>query len=83
MEKKWKISLLLVATSMLTACITNPNISKDLASSQIGCSPKDIKITDETARMGGIHNWNAECKGQKFICSYNTTAGTKCIKPIK
>lgn len=69
---------ILVFSAMLVGCITNPNISRDLTSGQIGCSPTDIEILNETARMGGTHTWTAVCKGKEYICNYHTTTGSKC-----
>ncbi len=76
-----KIILMLAFFSILLAgCITNPRISKDLTSGQIGCSPGDIEIRDETAGIGGTHTWTAICKGKQYVCNYHTTTGSKCTE---
>lgn len=75
---KEKILTILMVPVFLVGCMTNPAISKDLTSGQIGCSPTDITILNETARMGGTHTWTAVCKGNQYICNYHTTTGAKC-----
>lgn len=74
----FKLSVASILAFSIAGCMTNPNISKDLSSGQIGCSPSDITIENETASMGGTHTWTAICKGEQYICNYHTTTGTKC-----
>lgn len=78
MKNKLKLILFIMFLSTLSACKTNPNISRDLTAGQIGCSPDEIGIENETARFSGTHTWTAICKGEQYICSYHSTTGTKC-----
>jgi len=41
---------------------------KSITSGQIGCSPEDIRITEEEAGQTS-KNWVAECRGKRFHCT--------------
>lgn len=71
---------LLIIMIGFSGCLTNPEISKQFTSSNIGCETRDINIINETADFNGMHTWTAECKGKEYICTYHTTAGSKCTE---
>lgn len=77
------LALPLAVGVLLTGCIKNPEISKQFTSSNIGCETKDIQIFNETADFNGMHTWTAECKGKRYLCTYHSTAGSKCKELIK
>jgi hypothetical protein len=56
----------------------SPRISRDLTSGQIGCSPSEIAIRNETAGIAGTHTWTAVCKGKEYVCNYHSTTGSRC-----
>lgn len=74
----YKVALVITTVTIVTGCMTNPRISKDLSSGKIGCSPSDITIQNETASFGGTHTWTAICKDERYICNYHTTTGANC-----
>ncbi|NNN70904.1 hypothetical protein [Vibrio sp. 3-2(1)] len=78
--KKFLLSVFLL--SIITGC-TSARISRNLSSGVIGCPAKEIVIKNERASFGGLHTWEAECKGHQFICSYQETTGVHCIKPLE
>jgi hypothetical protein len=68
---------------VFSGCITNANISKQFTSSNTGCFKKDIQILNETAEFNGMHTWTAKCKGKTYLCTYHSTAGSKCMEAVK
>ncbi len=76
--KSIKLMILVSLIFGLSGCITNPKLSKQFTSSNIGCEVKDIEIYNETAEFNGMHTWTAVCKGKKYLCTYQSTAGSKC-----
>jgi hypothetical protein len=42
-----------------------------LSSGRIGCMPEEIATSEPKAGIGG-GNWVAECRGRRFVCSYET-----------
>lgn len=78
-----RIVLFGVVSLLTTGCVTNPEISKQFTSGQTGCLEKDITITNETASANGMHNWVAECKGKKYVCSYHYGDGAKCTEMVE
>ena len=72
-----KIIVLLITTILLTGC-TSSRISRNLSAGVVGCPAKQIKITNESASIDGFHEFNAECEGHKYLCSYHSTAGINC-----
>ncbi len=72
-----KIILLLVATILLTGC-TSARISRNLSAGVVGCPARYVKITNERASFGGFHEFNAECNGRNYFCSYHHTSGINC-----
>lgn len=81
-EMNRTIAMLMVG--VLVAGCTNARISRSFSAGQIGCPDSEIAITNETASgpMGRLHNWEAECRGQHFICSYEETAGAHCKEAL-
>jgi hypothetical protein len=78
-----KTILTLMAIMTLFGC-TSATISKNLAAGAIGCPPNDIVIQNETATLiGSMHNFEAVCKGKRFICSYQPTTGINCKEKIQ
>ncbi len=73
-----------LAVAVLLGGCTNTRISRSFSSGQIGCPPDEITITNETATgpMGRLHNWEAECRGKHYICSYEQTAGAHCKEAL-
>ena len=65
-----KVVILLVSIILLISGCTSARISKSLASGAIGCPTKDVKISDETATVEGLHNFTATCDGIEYFCSY-------------
>ena len=81
-EMNRTIAMLMVGV-LVTGC-TNARISRSFSAGQIGCPDSEIAITNETASgpMGRLHNWEAECRGKHFICSYEETAGAHCKEAL-
>jgi hypothetical protein len=71
---------IVVATAVLLTLggCKSARISRDLTSGQIGCSPSEISITNETAGIAGTHTWTATCHGKQYVCNYHTTTGSRC-----
>lgn len=69
---------LAVALAFSVGGCKSASISKDLTSGQIGCSPHEISISNETARISGTHTWTATCHGKQYVCNYHSTTGSKC-----
>jgi hypothetical protein len=74
---KTYLSLAVLLCLSLAGC-KSPRISRDLTSGQIGCSPGEISIRNETAGISGTHTWTAVCHGKEYICNYHTTTGSRC-----
>ncbi len=71
-----RIPLILFMAVMVAGC-TSPRISSTLSSGIIGCPSDEIKISDEKA-FGSVHEWVAECRGKRYICSYTYGSNTNC-----
>ena len=69
--------ILIISIALLTGCV-NPQVSKDLSSGAIGCSPDEITITNEKATANSIHTWTATCKGKTYHCSYHPSSNVNC-----
>lgn len=68
---------------LLAGCaITNERISRNLSAGVIGCPPEEIQIVNETATIEGTHNWEAHCKGKRFICTFQAGTGTHCTEAL-
>jgi hypothetical protein len=75
--------LILMVVIAFVGC-TSARVSRNLASGVIGCPPQEIEIFNETAEpIGGMHNFEAMCRGKHFICSYQRTTGINCKEPIQ
>ena len=75
------ILIAIVLAFSFSGCMTNEHLSQQFTSSQIGCNAEDIQIIDERAAMfTGMHTWNAKCNGKEYICTYQQTAGAKCVE---
>jgi len=78
-----KTAIMVIAVSTaLCGCITSERVSKNFASGVIGCSPGEITIVNETATFDGMHNFEAICKGKRFVCSYQATTGINCKEAL-
>jgi hypothetical protein len=80
-------TLLVVAIALpaaLSVSCTNARISQGFTSGAIGCPRDEITIYNETADgpMGSMHAWEAECRGKRFVCSYQETAGVNCKEAL-
>jgi hypothetical protein len=71
----------LIAAVLAAGC-TSARVSKSLASGEIGCPPDAIVIENETATATGLHNFEAICKGKRFICQYQETTGINCTEAL-
>lgn len=79
-----KNAIMILIVSMFFASCTSARISSDLASGAIGCCPDEIKILNETASfVGARHNFEAICRGKRFICSYQPTTGINCKEALQ
>ena len=72
-----KITFLFFIFIFLSGC-TSARISRSLASGEIGCPVKEVKITNETATLEGLHNFTATCNGVEYHCSYMYPNPIKC-----
>jgi hypothetical protein len=75
-KMKNKIALILISTSLI-GC-TSARVSRQLSAGVIGCPSSQIKITNETASMSGMHEFTAECDGRVYVCSYVYGSNTNC-----
>ena len=64
-----KLIILISIVTLFFGC-TSARISRSLASGAIGCPIKEVKITNETATIEGLHNFTATCDGVEYYCSY-------------
>lgn len=74
-----KILFGLIVAALMGGC-TSARVSQSLASGAIGCPANQIQITNETATVTGLHNFNAACGGKKYICSYHQSSGINCTE---
>ena len=79
--KMIKAIFFVLMLGVLAAC-TSAKISRSLASGAIGCAPNDIQILNETANVGGVHNFTAVCKGVNYVCTYKYPNPTACTKQL-
>ena len=76
--------ILILAIVIAVVGCTSARVSRNLASGAIGCPPQEIAIFNETADpIGGMHNFEAMCRGKHFICSYQRTTGINCKEAIQ
>jgi hypothetical protein len=73
---------LITALMILTVSCTSSRVSRNLASGAIGCPTSEISIVNETASVGGSHNFEAICQEQRFYCHYHETSGIDCTKAL-
>ena len=72
-----RVAALFVVAAMIAGC-TSARISRSLSSGVIGCPSDDINIIDERASLTGTHEWIAECKGKRYVCSFVAGSNTNC-----
>lgn len=72
----------LIAALMLAGC-TSARISRSMSSGVIGCPTDQIEIVDEKASLSGTHEWIAECKGKRYVCSFVAGSNTNCKEMVK
>lgn len=81
-----KALICLMACLMIAGCTSTRNYA-NLSAPVIGCHPDEIDIEQGTLiPIGGKHNWEAACKGKRYVCSYDSTAGVQCAEmfnPLK
>ena len=80
--KKFGISLI-ISLSLgfgLSGCFTNPTMSKEVTSLHTGCETKEIQISNEFVKLNDDHIWTARCKGKKYLCSDQSSAGSDCLE---
>ncbi len=60
------------AAALLSGCLTVATAEgrAQLSSGHIGCMPGEITTSELTEGFGQSGNWEAECHGKRFICSY-------------
>ena len=80
--KKMKIAeislmILLILSTVLSGCAST-GFYQQVTSGYIGCEPEDIQISNELAELNGTESWIAECRGKKYICSYDSSDNTDC-----
>lgn len=73
-----RMAALCIMLTMGFAGCTSARISKSLSSGVIGCPTNEITIIDEKASVSGTHEWIAECRGKRYICSYVYGSNTNC-----
>jgi len=75
---------LVVALAMLSGCASlRESQARDLSVGSIGCASDDITVSEVSANyVTGLMTWNAECKGQTFVCS-GTTVEANCEKRLE
>jgi len=79
-----KTTIMILVVSMALFSCTSAKISSNLASGAIGCRPDEITILNETATfVGSMHNFEAICRGKRFICSYQPTTGINCKEALE
>ena len=73
-----KAFIFLIGCMMLAGC-TNTQKYANLSSGVIGCLPDEIEIEHESLiPIGGVSNWEASCKGKRYVCRYHSTTGVTC-----
>lgn len=78
-----KNAVMVLIVAMAFSSCTSARISSELASGAIGCRPDEITILNETATLvGARHNFEAICRGKRFICSYQPTTGMNCTEAL-
>jgi hypothetical protein len=60
-----KIVFLGIVLASLAGCSDLPEAS----AGRIGCSPNDIKISDEHGGPNKSKTWIATCNGKRYVCS--------------
>jgi hypothetical protein len=75
--KKMAAIIVPLAVMGFAGC-TSARISRSLSSGVIGCPSDEITIIDERASASGTHEWIAECRGKRYICSYVYGSNTNC-----
>jgi hypothetical protein len=80
----WMRFVVAVPFAALSIGCTNARISQGFTSGAVGCPKDEIMIYNETATgpMGGMHAWEAECRGKHFVCSYHETSGVNCSEAL-
>lgn len=75
-----KALIILIVCIMLSGC-SNARRYASLSSAVIGCNPDEIEIEHATLiAVGNRHNWEAVCKGKRYICSYQSAVGVNCVE---
>ena len=75
-----KIIILISVVLAITGCSTTPWY-QSATSGAIGCQPKDINISNvNSAHMGSVNDWVAECNGRKYVCNYLKGSNTNCTE---
>ena len=61
--------VILALLVLLSAGCTSMQVSQNLASGAVGCSPQSIVIENEDVD-NGVHTFEATCNGKKYFCTY-------------
>lgn len=78
---KTTVSKLIIASVIfitLNGCSFGTSMHTQLTSLNIGCSTKNIKISNARVDLNGAETWTAECEGKTYDCNYFPEADTNC-----
>ncbi len=76
-----KKALIFLMLCMMFAGCANARKYANLSSGVIGCNPDEIDIEHATLiAVGGVHSWEAICKGKRYVCRYQSTSGVQCVE---
>ena len=74
--------MFLIICILFTGC-SNAQRYARLSSGIVGCHPDEIEIEHETLiPIGGVRNWEAVCKGKRYICAYKPATGVNCVEMV-
>lgn len=76
-----KAVILAALVVSLMGC-TSMQVSQNLASGSVGCSPEDITITNEDVD-NGVHTFMATCQGVDYFCTYHYPNPISCKEAAK
>ena len=76
-----KLSIAVILSFLLTSCLTISGIPKQITSLNVaGCDEEDVKISNDSVELNGEQNWDAECNGKKYECSYLPESDMGCYE---
>ncbi len=74
--------VLLVGLAVSLAGCKSMEVSQNLASGAVGCSPPDIVIENEDVD-NGVHTFRAVCNGRGYFCTYMYPNPISCKEDMK